>query len=75
MPWFIKVLLLIRILVPFACILMCFLIVGQRFSLLEEALCKVDSSDPTIISSIIDEYSEKPYLKEKNSYHGLFLYL
>lgn len=60
---------------PFACLLMCFSIIGQKLSLLEEALCKVDSIDPAIISEIIDEYSEKPYLKEQSSYHRLFLHL
>lgn len=47
------------------------LIDGQRLSLLEEALCKVSSSNPAIISSIIDEYSQKPHLKEQSAYHRL----
>ena len=51
-----------------------FLIVGQRLSLLEEALCKVDSSDPAIISAVINEYSKQPYMKEKTAYHRLFLH-
>jgi 3-hydroxyisobutyryl-CoA hydrolase len=50
-------------------------IIGQRLSLLEEQLCKVDSSDPAIISAIIDEYSQQPYLKEKSAYHRLLLRL
>lgn len=45
------------------------LINEQRLSLLEEALCKVNSSDPAIISSIIDEYSQQPFLREKSAYH------
>lgn len=40
----------------------------QRLSLLEEALCKVDSSDPTVISKIIDSYSQKPHLKPKSAF-------
>lgn len=36
--------------------------------MLEEALCKVDSSDPAIISGIIDKYSQQPNLKDKSSY-------
>jgi 3-hydroxyisobutyryl-CoA hydrolase len=44
-------------------------VIGQRLSLLEEALHKIDSSDPAIISAIIDEYSQKPYLKDQSAYH------
>jgi 3-hydroxyisobutyryl-CoA hydrolase len=51
-----------------------FLIIGQKLSLLEEALCKIDSSDPAIISAVIDEYSQQPYMKEKSAYHRLFLH-
>ena len=51
-----------------------FLIIGQRLSLLEEALCKVDSSDPAIISAVIDKYSQQPYMKEQSAYHRLFLH-
>ncbi|XP_030967613.1 3-hydroxyisobutyryl-CoA hydrolase 1-like [Quercus lobata] len=43
----------------------------MRLSLLEEALCKVDSSDPAIISAVINEYSKQPYMKEKSAYHRL----
>ena len=50
-------------------------IIGQKLSLLEEALCKVDSSDPAIISAIIDEYSQQPYLKEQSAYHRSLLRL
>lgn len=39
--------------------------------MLEEDLCKVDSSDPAIISEIIDKYSEQPHLKEKSAYFRL----
>lgn len=48
---------------------------GQRLSLLEEALCKANSSDPAIISSIIDEYSQQPSLKEQSAYRRLVFYL
>lgn len=47
----------------------------QKLSLLEEALHKVDSSDPANISSIIDEYSEQPYLKEQSAYQRWVLNL
>ncbi|KAG5538832.1 hypothetical protein RHGRI_019400 [Rhododendron griersonianum] len=42
-----------------------------RLSLLEEALCNANSSDPAIISAIIDEFSQQPRLKEKSVYHLL----
>ncbi|XP_058225056.1 3-hydroxyisobutyryl-CoA hydrolase 1-like isoform X1 [Rhododendron vialii] len=42
-----------------------------RLSLLEEALCNSNSSDPAIISAIIDEFSQQPRLKEKSVYHLL----
>ncbi|KAF7137626.1 hypothetical protein RHSIM_Rhsim07G0042900 [Rhododendron simsii] len=42
-----------------------------RLSLLEEALCDANSSDPAIISAIINEFSQQPRLKEKSVYHLL----
>ncbi|GLT66061.1 hypothetical protein SLA2020_384540 [Shorea laevis] len=42
-----------------------------RLSTLENALCDVGSDDPSIVSSIIDKYSEQPYLKEESSYNRL----
>ncbi|GMI95483.1 beta-hydroxyisobutyryl-CoA hydrolase 1 [Hibiscus trionum] len=43
----------------------------QKLSMLEAALCDVDSSDPTFISTIIDQYSEQPSLKEHSVYNRL----
>ncbi|KAL7204018.1 hypothetical protein ACSBR2_017143 [Camellia fascicularis] len=43
----------------------------DKLSLLEEALCKVNSSDPDIISATIHEFSQKPRLKEKSAYNRL----
>ncbi|KAJ6874123.1 hypothetical protein NC651_032839 [Populus alba x Populus x berolinensis] len=43
-----------------------------KLLLLEEALVNLDSSDPARISAIIDEYSERPYLKGKSAYHRAF---
>ncbi|XP_062175217.1 3-hydroxyisobutyryl-CoA hydrolase 1-like isoform X1 [Alnus glutinosa] len=54
-----------------ACGLATHFVPSVRLSLLEEALHKLDSSDPPIISAIIDEYSQKPYLKEQSAYHRL----
>ncbi|GMY17551.1 3-hydroxyisobutyryl-CoA hydrolase 1-like isoform X1 [Fagus crenata] len=54
-----------------ACGLATHFVPSAKLSLLEEALCKVDSSDPAIISAIIDEYSQQPYLKEQSAYHRL----
>ncbi|KAF9669722.1 hypothetical protein SADUNF_Sadunf14G0136700 [Salix dunnii] len=44
---------------------------SAKLPLLEEALVNLDSSDPAMISAIIDEYSERPYLKGKSAYHRL----
>nr|POE92005.1 3-hydroxyisobutyryl-coa hydrolase 1 [Quercus suber] len=44
---------------------------SERLPFLEEALCKVDSSDPAIIFAVINEYSKQPYMKEKSAYHRL----
>ncbi|XP_059433889.1 3-hydroxyisobutyryl-CoA hydrolase 1-like [Corylus avellana] len=54
-----------------ACGLATHFVPSPRLSLLEEALHKIDSSDPAIISAIIDKYSQKPYLKEQSAYHRL----
>lgn len=43
----------------------------EKLSVLEEALCKVNTSDPRIVSAIIDKFSQQPLLKEKSSYHRL----
>jgi hypothetical protein len=51
-----------------------FLIIGQRLYWLEKALCKVDSSDPAIISAVIDEYSQQPYMTEQSAYHRCKFY-
>ncbi|KAL9347403.1 hypothetical protein POPTR_014G179000v4 [Populus trichocarpa] len=47
------------------------LVPSAKLPLLEEALVNLDSSDPARISAIIDEYSERPYLKGKSAYHRL----
>lgn len=51
---------------------------AQKLSLLEESLCKVETSDPAVVSAIIDKYSKKVSLKEDSVYHRLvfvcFLY-
>ncbi|KAK7859528.1 3-hydroxyisobutyryl-coa hydrolase 1 [Quercus suber] len=54
-----------------ACGLATHFVPSERLSLLEEALCKVDSSDPAIISAVIDEYSQQPYMKEQSAYYRL----
>lgn len=54
-----------------ACGLATHFVPSERLSLLEEALCKVDSSDPAIISTVIDEYSQQPYMKEQSAYYRL----
>ncbi|KAI5565949.1 hypothetical protein BDE02_14G153500 [Populus trichocarpa] len=47
------------------------LVPSAKLPLLEEALVNLDSSDPARISAIIDEYSERPYLKGKSACHRL----
>ncbi|KAH7863497.1 hypothetical protein Vadar_018233 [Vaccinium darrowii] len=54
-----------------ACGLATHFVPEARLSLLEEAICNANSSDPAIISAIIDEFSQQPRLKEKSVYHQL----
>lgn len=48
-----------------------FIINVQKLISLEEALCKVESSDPAAVSAIIDKYTEQPILKEDSAYQRL----
>ncbi|XP_039021832.1 3-hydroxyisobutyryl-CoA hydrolase 1-like isoform X3 [Hibiscus syriacus] len=52
-----------------ACGLATHFVPSAKLPMLEAALCNADSSDPVIISSIIDQYSEKPSLKEQSVYN------
>ncbi|GMI94770.1 beta-hydroxyisobutyryl-CoA hydrolase 1 [Hibiscus trionum] len=54
-----------------ACGLATHFVPSAKLSMLEAALYAVDSSDPEIISSIIDQYSEQPSLKEQSVYNRL----
>ncbi|XP_059633759.1 3-hydroxyisobutyryl-CoA hydrolase 1-like [Cornus florida] len=54
-----------------ACGLATHFVPSARLSLLEEALCKLDSSDPLVVSAAIDQFSEQPRLKDKSAYHRL----
>ncbi|KAM7465078.1 hypothetical protein LguiB_012640 [Lonicera macranthoides] len=54
-----------------ACGLATHFVPAERLSMLEEALNKVDSSDPTVISGIVSEFSEYPNLKEKSAYYRM----
>ncbi|GMJ11853.1 beta-hydroxyisobutyryl-CoA hydrolase 1 [Hibiscus trionum] len=54
-----------------ACGLATHFVPSAKLSMLEAALCDVDSSDPAIISTIIDQYSEQPSLKEHSVYNRL----
>ncbi|KAI3851660.1 hypothetical protein MKX03_022305 [Papaver bracteatum] len=54
-----------------ACGLATHYVPSMRLSSLEDALCKANSADQAIVSAIIDEFSEKPTLKEKSAYHRL----
>uniref|UniRef100_A0A2N9I635 3-hydroxyisobutyryl-CoA hydrolase n=1 Tax=Fagus sylvatica TaxID=28930 RepID=A0A2N9I635_FAGSY len=57
--------------ISIACGLATHFVPSERLYLLEKALCKVDSSDPAIISAVIDEYSQQPYMTEQSAYHRL----
>ncbi|XP_038897276.1 3-hydroxyisobutyryl-CoA hydrolase 1-like isoform X2 [Benincasa hispida] len=54
-----------------ACGLATHFVSSKRLTDLEEALCRADTSQPSIISSIIDEFSQRPILKEQSVYHRL----
>lgn len=54
-----------------ACGLATHFVHSSKLTSLEEALCKVESSDPAAVSAIIDKYSEQPILKEDNAYRRL----
>ncbi|KAK1401419.1 3-hydroxyisobutyryl-CoA hydrolase 1 [Heracleum sosnowskyi] len=54
-----------------ACGLATHFVPSKKLSLLEEALRKVDSADATIISSIINQFSQYPSLKANSVYNRL----
>uniref|UniRef100_I1MM39 3-hydroxyisobutyryl-CoA hydrolase n=1 Tax=Glycine max TaxID=3847 RepID=I1MM39_SOYBN len=54
-----------------ACGLATHFVPSSKLSLLEEALCKVETSDPNAVSAIINKYSEQPFLKEDSVYHRM----
>ncbi|XP_010275255.1 PREDICTED: 3-hydroxyisobutyryl-CoA hydrolase 1-like isoform X3 [Nelumbo nucifera] len=54
-----------------ACGLATHFVPAMKLSLLEEALFKVNTSDPAVVSTIIDKISEHPPLKAKCAYHRL----
>ncbi|XP_007032272.2 PREDICTED: 3-hydroxyisobutyryl-CoA hydrolase 1 isoform X2 [Theobroma cacao] len=54
-----------------ACGLATHFVPSAKLAMLEAALCIVDSSDPVIISSIVDQYCEQPSLKEQSVYKRL----
>ncbi|KAH9788904.1 3-hydroxyisobutyryl-CoA hydrolase 1 [Citrus sinensis] len=54
-----------------ACGLATHFVPSSRLALLEEALYKVNSSDPAVISAVIDKFSLEPYLKDHSAYHWM----
>ncbi|KAL5073433.1 hypothetical protein RYX36_012417 [Vicia faba] len=56
-----------------ACGLATHFVSSSKLSLLEESLCKVETSDPAVVSAIIDKYSEQVSLKEGSVYHRMDL--
>ncbi|XWS65724.1 hypothetical protein CRYUN_Cryun05aG0138200 [Craigia yunnanensis] len=56
-----------------ACGLATHFVPSTKLPMLETTLRNVDSSDPVIISSIIDQYCEQPSLKEQSVYNRLYV--
>ncbi|KAK7350556.1 hypothetical protein VNO77_09302 [Canavalia gladiata] len=54
-----------------ACGLATHFVPSSKLSSLEESLCKVETSDSTAVSAIIDKYSEQPSLKEGSVYYRM----
>ncbi|XP_026422344.1 probable 3-hydroxyisobutyryl-CoA hydrolase 2 isoform X2 [Papaver somniferum] len=54
-----------------ACGLATHFVPSIKLRLLNEALDKMNTSDPAIISAVIDEFSEQPPLKQRSAYHRL----
>ncbi|XP_048631511.1 3-hydroxyisobutyryl-CoA hydrolase 1-like isoform X3 [Brassica napus] len=44
---------------------------STRLTALEAELCRVDSSDPALVSTILDAYTQNPHLKQQSAYHRL----
>nr|AAC02737.1 3-hydroxyisobutyryl-coenzyme A hydrolase [Arabidopsis thaliana] len=54
-----------------ACGLATHFVPSTRLTALETDLCKVGSSDPSFVSTILDAYTQHPHLKQKSAYHRL----
>nr|QWJ73354.1 3-hydroxyisobutyryl-CoA hydrolase 1-1 [Isatis tinctoria] len=54
-----------------ACGLATHFVPSTRLTALEADLCRVDSSDPTFVSTILDAYAQYPNLKQQSAYHRL----
>ncbi|KAK6918106.1 Enoyl-CoA hydratase/isomerase domain [Dillenia turbinata] len=54
-----------------ACGLATHFVSSEKLPALEEALCRANSSDPALISAIINGFSQQPYLKDESAFHRL----
>ncbi|KAK6918107.1 Enoyl-CoA hydratase/isomerase domain [Dillenia turbinata] len=54
-----------------ACGLATHFVSSEKLPALEEALCRANSSDPALISAIINGFSQQPYLKDESAFHQL----
>ncbi|KAK6935001.1 Enoyl-CoA hydratase/isomerase domain [Dillenia turbinata] len=54
-----------------ACGLATHFVPAKNLLAMEEALCKVTTSDPAVVSTILDKFSVQPHLKEKSAYHRI----
>ncbi|CAH2060153.1 unnamed protein product [Thlaspi arvense] len=52
-----------------ACGLATHFVPSARLAALEEDLCRVSSSDPTFVSTILNAYAQHPHLKQQSAYH------
>ncbi|CAH8264266.1 unnamed protein product [Arabidopsis lyrata] len=54
-----------------ACGLATHFVPSSRLTALEADLCKVGTSDPSFVSTILDAYTQHPHLKQNSLYHRL----
>ncbi|EPS71046.1 hypothetical protein M569_03711, partial [Genlisea aurea] len=54
-----------------ACGLSTHFVQSEKLSSLEEALIRANSAEPSVISSVIDQFSHVPALKQSSAYHRL----
>ncbi|EFH57381.1 hypothetical protein ARALYDRAFT_481983 [Arabidopsis lyrata subsp. lyrata] len=56
-----------------ACGLATHFVPSSRLTALEADLCKVGTSDPSFVSTILDAYTQHPHLKQNSLYHRQYI--